>query len=364
MSVKSVSHVSFGAHAQAIVERHQRVPEAPMLEQTTDDTGIEVQAEQHVSNEALPLFQERGWRRLEPSVINANDDIAISRWTDAENLGSQAEATSSPNRYFVAIALKTTRLRLTRGNTTIFGGIMPTGSLYVSAPTQELKAHFETAFDFLHLHIPVAFFSDPQSARAASTGHLNDFVLLRSQFVEQLARALIEKRHGIDRRFARCIAQTLAMHIAQFELPQTNALAKWRLRRVEEYVKLNLRRPIGLVDLANVAGLSRMHFAAQFRAATGYRPREYLTHRRIENARSSLSETENSIAEVALDAGYSSQAYFSTVFKRVTGQTPARWRAAHKREAQSTLEPSSTEIHRRVRGASGREADRFTAALP
>jgi AraC family transcriptional regulator len=158
-------------------------------------------------------------------------------------------------------------------------------------------------------------------------------VLLRSQFVEQLARALIDNRHGIDRRFARCIAQTLAVHIAQFERSQTkiNALAKWRLSRVEEYVKVNFRGPISLLDLANAAGLSRMHFAAQFRAATGYRPNEYLTHYRIENAKSSLSETASSIAEIALDAGYSSQAYFSTAFKRLTGQTPARWRSAHKR---------------------------------
>lgn len=307
-----------------------------MLDHVTEHIWAAVDTDPRESDEAMPLPQELRWRQPNRGMTAADDDIAISRWTDRDNLGPQAEAISPPDRYFVAIALRTTRLRLARGNVTIFDGIMSVGSLYVSAPMQALKAHFDTPFDFLHLQIPVDFFSGP---RAASAGRLNDFVLLRSPFVEHLAKALIETRDGVDRRFARCVAQTLAMHIAQFERPQTkiSALAKWRIRRVEEYVKLNLQRPISLMDLANVAGLSRMHFAAQFRVATGYRPHEYLTHQRIDNAKSSLSQTDNPIAEIALDAGYSSQAYFSTVFKRVTGQTPARWRSTHRHEMQPAL---------------------------
>ena len=189
-----------------------------MLQHTIDRAWTEVQPDRHISHEAMPVFQERWWREPES---NMTDDVAVSRWTDREGLGPQGEATSPRDRYFVAVALKTTRLRLARESTTIFHGIMPTGSLYVSAPMQELKAHFDTTFDFLHLQIPTDFFLDPQAARPASTGHLDDFVLLRSQFAEQLARALIEKRHGIDRRFARCIAQTLAVHIAQSERTQT-----------------------------------------------------------------------------------------------------------------------------------------------
>jgi transcriptional regulator GlxA family with amidase domain len=86
-----------------------------------------------------------------------------------------------------------------------------------------------------------------------------------------------------------------------------------------------LNRCIDLSDLANAAGLSRMHFAAQFQAATGYRPREYLLHQRIEHAKPLLSKTETPFAEVALAVGFCAQARFSTVFKRITSETPARW---------------------------------------
>jgi AraC family transcriptional regulator len=140
------------------------------------------------------------------------------------------------------------------------------------------------------------------------------------------------------------------MHLARLDLPRRrlNALPKWRLRRVEEYVEAHLDRGIGLADLAKAAGLSRMHFAAQFRAATGYRPREYLLHQRIEHAKSLLSNTQMPIVEVALTVGFSSQAHFSTVFKRITSETPARWRCDRKNELPSVQSlPQASISHRR-----------------
>jgi len=121
-------------------------------------------------------------------------------------------------------------------------------------------------------------------------------------------------------------------HDVRSELPRAkvNALPKWRLRRVEQHIAAHFERSISLSELAGVAGLSRMHFAAQFRAATGSRPREYLLNHRIEQAKSLLTTSERPLAEIALAVGFSTQAHFSTVFKRISGETPARWRAASK----------------------------------
>jgi AraC-like DNA-binding protein len=123
-------------------------------------------------------------------------------------------------------------------------------------------------------------------------------------------------------------------HTVRPELPRTkvNALPKWRLRRVEQHIAAHFERSISLSELADVAGLSRMHFAAQFRTATGYRPREYLLNHRIAHAKSLLTTTGRPLAEIALAVGFSTQAHFSTVFKRISGQTPARWRFAFKDE--------------------------------
>ncbi|QHP66627.1 AraC family transcriptional regulator [Bradyrhizobium sp. LCT2] len=293
---------------------------------------------------AFPL--ERRWRQ--PAATP--DDITISRWTCTQTGIRHEEATTPADRYFFAIALKTSRAKLTRGRHTIFDGIMPAGTLYIGAPLQQLSAQFSAPCDFLHFHVSASTyfpFLRPGAGTASAEG-LNDLVLLRDPFAEQLAKALTERGHSADREFARCIGQTLAMHLARRELPHSkvNALPKWRLRRVEEYVGTHFDHCISLSELAKVAGLSRMHFAAQFRAATGYRPREYLLHQRIERAKSLLSNSETALAEVALTVGFCTQAHFSTVFKRITGDTPARWRCASRNASASSRlsggDPAST----------------------
>jgi AraC-like DNA-binding protein len=107
------------------------------------------------------------------------------------------------------------------------------------------------------------------------------------------------------------------------------SLQKWRLKRVEQYIDENLGGKVTLENLAAVAGLSRMHFAAQFRAAVGMRPHEYLLKRRIERAQELLKQANASLVDVALTVGFQTQAHFTTVFKRFAGDTPYQWRSAH-----------------------------------
>ncbi|WP_051334396.1 AraC family transcriptional regulator [Bradyrhizobium sp. Ai1a-2] len=106
-------------------------------------------------------------------------------------------------------------------------------------------------------------------------------------------------------------------------------LQKWRLKRVADYVDSHLSKKITLSDLAAVAGLSRMHFASQFRMATGVRPHEYLLRQRIRRADELLRNTTMTIVDVALSVGFQTQAHFTTVFKRIAGSTPAQRRNAH-----------------------------------
>lgn len=115
--------------------------------------------------------------------------------------------------------------------------------------------------------------------------------------------------------------------------PKTMKLPYWRLRRVTEYVDRSLDERISLATLAQAAGLSRMHFAALFRAATGMRPHDYVMQRRIQRAKELLAGTQTPIVDVALSVGFQTQAHFTTVFKRVVGFTPYRWRVLRSAEA-------------------------------
>ncbi|SEF10565.1 AraC-type DNA-binding protein [Rhizobiales bacterium GAS191] len=115
-----------------------------------------------------------------------------------------------------------------------------------------------------------------------------------------------------------------------FTQRQIRALQKWRLKRVVDYVENHLSAKIALSDLAAVAGLSRMHFASQFRTATGLRPHEFLLRRRIQRAEELLRNTTMPIVEIALTVGFRTQAHLTTVFKRFAGCTPGRRRAINQ----------------------------------
>jgi AraC-like DNA-binding protein len=285
--------------------------------------------EQQIPHATQAITREHEWRKVAAGA--AIEDITISRWEDSRDT-KWHEATTPNGRYFVGIALKTTRAKLTRERQIIFDGTMPSGTLYVSAPSRQLSAQFQGPCDFLHFHISADHF--PTRHAPDATEELDDLVLLRDPLAAGLTKALVEQGDAAGHQFARCIGEILAMRLVRPESPRAkvNALPKWRLRRVEQHIAAHFDRSVSLSELAGVAGLSRMHFAAQFRAATGYRPREYLLNHRIEQAKSLLATSDRALAEIALAVGFSTQAHFSTVFKRISGQTPARWRAASRNQ--------------------------------
>jgi AraC-like DNA-binding protein len=163
--------------------------------------------------------------------------------------------------------------------------------------------------------------------------------------MRSLSAALEAAEQGCDRHCANALRLAMAVRLAglrsqgvspakpgDFEpkARQARALQTWRLRRVVEYVDNHPSARIGLSDLASVAGLSRMHFASQFRAATGLRPHEFLLRRRVQRAEELLRNSTVAIAEIALTVGFQTQAHFTTVFKKIVGCTPRQWRVVNQ----------------------------------
>ncbi|MBR0961639.1 AraC family transcriptional regulator [Bradyrhizobium japonicum] len=279
--------------------------------------------------------QQQKWQDPARLVRRTNEHISISRRLDLRSTARSEESVTPADQYFIGVALKPTRLKLARERQSVFDGTMRAGTAYVQAPSSHLSAQLHAPCDFLHLRVRSVEFRAWRSPARPSASE-DEVVLLYDPFAAQLARILIDRGDAAEEGFVRCVGQALAMHLARVEVPRSSvgALAKWRLRRVEDYVKAHFERHINLIDLASAAGLSRMHFAAQFRVATGYRPWEYVLHHRIERAKSLLSSSEMPLVEVALAAGFCTQAHFSTVFKRMVGETPARWRRETKQSSQ------------------------------
>jgi len=94
------------------------------------------------------------------------------------------------------------------------------------------------------------------------------------------------------------------------------------LRRIRAYIDAHIGEHISLDDMANQAGISRFHFARQFRLSTGVSPMEYLRQMRIERSKSILQSREATIAEVAATLGFSDQSHFTRTFGRLVGVSP------------------------------------------
>lgn len=109
----------------------------------------------------------------------------------------------------------------------------------------------------------------------------------------------------------------------------TASLAPHRLRRVLDYVEVNLASDIRLSDLVTAAGSSQSHFSRSFRLATGVSPYRFLLARRMDYARVLLLSGDETITQIGARCGFNSRREFSTMFKRYTGVRPAGLRAAH-----------------------------------
>jgi AraC-like DNA-binding protein len=86
-----------------------------------------------------------------------------------------------------------------------------------------------------------------------------------------------------------------------------------------------------LAALADRLGMSRSVFAARFHRLVGQTPMQYLTSLRMDLARQLLGDPRRSTLAVAEEVGYSSEAAFSKVFKRLVGVGPGAYRRSVRR---------------------------------
>ncbi|HLL13953.1 MAG TPA: AraC family transcriptional regulator [Pyrinomonadaceae bacterium] len=100
-----------------------------------------------------------------------------------------------------------------------------------------------------------------------------------------------------------------------------------RLRRAREYVQASYTKPLRLGDVAAVAGVHPAYLAREFRRHYQTTLGEYVRRLRVEAACRALSATDARLSEIAASLGFSDQSHLGRQFKRLTGLTPAQYRA-------------------------------------
>lgn len=102
-----------------------------------------------------------------------------------------------------------------------------------------------------------------------------------------------------------------------------------QIKRSLELIHSSYSRQITLEEMAAAAGLSEKYFCSFFKKLINKTPVEYLNLFRIEQACSMMTDSDKSLMEISMDCGFTDYSYFSRVFAKVTGESPATYRKSH-----------------------------------
>ncbi|MCC8023313.1 MAG: AraC family transcriptional regulator, partial [Clostridiales bacterium] len=93
-----------------------------------------------------------------------------------------------------------------------------------------------------------------------------------------------------------------------------------------EYIDIHLHEKIKLEQIAAHAAMSTGYLSKCFKQETGQTLTDFIQKAKMEEAKESLQFSQMSILEISSILQYSSQSYFSQVFRQHTGLTPQKYR--------------------------------------
>jgi AraC family transcriptional activator of pobA len=100
------------------------------------------------------------------------------------------------------------------------------------------------------------------------------------------------------------------------------------LAEVFEVIEQRYPQPLSLRDVAAAVSISPGHLTSTVRRRTGRTVQEWITERRMVQARRLLAATELPISEIGRQVGFPDAGYFARTFGKVHGMSPAQWRRA------------------------------------
>ena len=114
---------------------------------------------------------------------------------------------------------------------------------------------------------------------------------------------------------------------SDFSTQTGNREDKKFINELAALVEQNLTDPaFGVEKLSRDMGLSRVQLYRKVQAVLDMNVMDYLTDIRLKRAKYLLRETTKSMADIAVETGFNSPAYFTTFFKQHTQKTPTEYR--------------------------------------
>lgn len=111
-----------------------------------------------------------------------------------------------------------------------------------------------------------------------------------------------------------------------------------RVAKALDYIQGHFREPLKIRDLAGLAGMSQYQFDRRIRRLFQITAGQFIHKVRMDTAVRRLRETDDPVAAVALECGYSDQSAFTRQFRQTVGLSPTEFRKI-ARAAQAASSP-------------------------
>ena len=138
-------------------------------------------------------------------------------------------------------------------------------------------------------------------------------------------KVLPRERYESVIRLLTVFAEHLATVSNQLLICETTAESPL-LTKVRKFITEHQSDDICLNEVARAMNMSAFYFCKLFKKTTGLTFTEYLARKRIESVKQLLLSAHTRVSEAAYAAGFQSLSQFNRVFRRITGETPSRYR--------------------------------------
>jgi AraC family transcriptional regulator len=203
---------------------------------------------------------------------------------------------------------------------------IPKGSIFFLPAGHACEVGLHGALDTLHIYL---------RANLVSVHNVTPLLVERDVVIQHLAQAVEQavcENVSSSDLFIEPIARALADRVSAISRSsepwqvQTAGLPDYELRRLNDFIEDNLEGEITLAAMASACGIGTKSFVRAFAATTGKSPYQYVIAARVERAKRLIEQDQEGLAEIALRCGFSHQEHLTRAFRRLTGQTPGRYR--------------------------------------
>jgi len=285
---------------------------------------------------------------IDSAVSVVRPQLAITRLIARSGIPERTASIPSERAYVVSVHLNhanSGEWELWTDEKYTKTGTWPVGGVAMCDLESNSSIRNPGSIDWIHYHVPRATLDSlsddagvPRAKRLycvygtpdPTLNHLTQLILPCLNRPEMFSQLFMDS-------FTLMICSHLVGRYAQAHeaFPQfKGGLAPWQRRRVVDLFHEHLDGGLKLETLADACGISVSHFARSFRRSFGTSAHRYLILKRVESAKALLSETNDSLVEVAAQTGFSDQAAFTRAFANVVGGTPAKWRREQSRRGR------------------------------